>query len=93
MATTGTRRRTGSVRPTRGQVRAGAIDRPWTLLALHDADRRCPHQISAGLHGPLDRTHPTLAEFLAANGYATGGFVANTTYCGAETELSQGFAL
>lgn len=66
---------------------------PWTLPShCTMLTGLYPHEISAGLHGPLDRTHPTLAEFLAANGYATGGFVANTTYCGAETGLNRGFA-
>src|SRR3954451_16947587 len=53
---------------------------------------RWPHQQSARLHGPLDGTHATLAEFLAAVGYAPAVFVANVTYCGAETGLARGFA-
>ncbi|WP_406694850.1 sulfatase [Singulisphaera sp. Ch08] len=66
---------------------------PWTLPShCTMLTGLYPHQISAGLHGPLDQTQATLAEFLAANGYATGGFVANTTYCGAETGLNRGFA-
>ena len=51
-----------------------------------------PHQQSARLHGPLDNTHRTVAEFLSARGYATAGFIANTTYCSAETGLARGFA-
>ena len=35
---------------------------------------------------------PTLAEFLAAHGYDTAGFVANLDYCGRETGLARGFA-
>jgi arylsulfatase A-like enzyme len=66
---------------------------PWTLPShCTMMTGLYPHQVSAGLHGPLDRTPATLAEFLADNGYATAGFVANTTYCGAETGLSRGFA-
>lgn len=66
---------------------------PWTLPShCTMMTGLYPHQFSAGLHGPLDQSDPTLAEFLAANGYATAGFVANTTYCGGETGLSRGFA-
>jgi arylsulfatase A-like enzyme len=65
----------------------------WTLPSHASMmTGRWPHQNSARLHGPLDESHPTLARFLADNGYATAGFVANTTYCGAETGLARGFA-
>jgi arylsulfatase A-like enzyme len=53
---------------------------------------RWSHELSVGWDRPLDGTFPTLAEFLAARGYATAGFVANTTYCSSETGLSRGFA-
>jgi arylsulfatase A-like enzyme len=49
------------------------------------------HELSVGWFTPLDKTHPTLAEFLADRGYATAGFVANTGYCAADTGLSRGF--
>jgi arylsulfatase A-like enzyme len=66
---------------------------PWTLPSHASMMTGCwPHELSARLHSPLDGEEPTLAAFLAANGYATGGFVANTTYCGAETGLARGFA-
>ena len=66
---------------------------PWTLPSHASMMTGLwPHQQSARLHGPLDGTHTTLAQFLAAQGYATAGFVANTTYCGAETGLARGFA-
>jgi len=66
---------------------------PWTLPShCSILTGRYPHQISAGLHGPLDDTHPTLAGYLASHGYVTAGFVANTTYCGKETGLGRGFA-
>ena len=65
----------------------------WTLPSHASMmTGRWPHQNSARLHGPLDDAHPTLAQFLAEKGYATAGFVANTTYCGAETGLARGFA-
>lgn len=66
---------------------------PWTLPSHASMmTGHWPHQQSARLHGPLDGTHPTIAELMTANGYATAGFVANTTYCGAETGLARGFA-
>src|SRR5262249_3221997 len=46
---------------------------------------RWSHELSVGWDRPLNGTFPTLAEFLAARGYATAGFVANTTYCSSET--------
>ena len=64
----------------------------WTLPSHASMmTGRWPHENSARLHGPLDEVHPTLAQFLADNGYATAGFVANTSYCGAETGLARGF--
>ena len=45
-----------------------------------------------GWNRPLDARSATLAEFLGARGYATAGFVANTTYCSYETGLDRGFA-
>jgi arylsulfatase A-like enzyme len=66
---------------------------PWTLPSHSSMmTGRWPHQLSAGLHGPLDSTCPTLAQWLAGNGYATAGFVSNTTYTGAETGLARGFS-
>jgi arylsulfatase A-like enzyme len=66
---------------------------PWTLPSHASMMTGLwPHQQSARLHGPLDGTHTTLAQFLATHGYATAGFVANTTYCSAETGLARGFA-
>ena len=37
------------------------------------------------------RRHPTLAEFLGDRGYATAGFVANTSYCASDSGLGRGF--
>ena len=53
---------------------------------------RWPHQLSTGLHGPLDETHRPSPSPSPRSGYATAGFVANTTYCGLETGLGRGFA-
>jgi arylsulfatase A-like enzyme len=49
------------------------------------------HELSVGWLTPLDRTRPTLAEFLGDRGYATAGFVANTWYCAADSGLARGF--
>ena len=66
---------------------------PWTLPSHASMmTGRWPHELSTGINHPLDGTHATLAEYLAASGYATAGFVANATYCGIETGLGRGFA-
>jgi arylsulfatase A-like enzyme len=64
----------------------------WTL-ASHATmfTGRWLHELSAGWLTPLDRTHPTLAEFLGERGYATAGFVANTSYCATDSGLARGF--
>ena len=41
---------------------------------------------------PMDEQFPTLAELLAGQGYRTGGFVANWTYCDRVYGLARGFA-
>jgi arylsulfatase A-like enzyme len=66
----------------------------WTLPSHASMfTGRWSHELSAGWYTPLDRTHPTLAEFLGDRGYATAGFVANTWYCAADSGLSRGFTL
>jgi arylsulfatase A-like enzyme len=64
----------------------------WTL-ASHATmfTGRWLHELSVGWLTPLDQAHPTLAEYLGARGFATAGFVANTTYCARDTGLSRGF--
>jgi arylsulfatase A-like enzyme len=52
-----------------------------------------PHDLSVGWHTPLDGTWPTVAEFLRERGYATAGFIANTTYCAADSGLGRGYAV
>jgi arylsulfatase A-like enzyme len=39
----------------------------------------------------LDSRFPTIAEVMRDNGYATGGFVSNTYWCGRQTGLHRGF--
>jgi arylsulfatase A-like enzyme len=54
---------------------------------------RLPHDHRAGeMRRPyLDGRYRTLAEVLGERGYATGGFVANTYWCGRQTRLNRGF--
>jgi arylsulfatase A-like enzyme len=66
---------------------------PWTLPSHGSLfTGRWPHELAADWRVPLDETHPTLAEYLAAHGYDTAGFVANLDYCSRETGLARGFA-
>lgn len=65
---------------------------PWTAPSHASMfTGRWPHEMSIGWDTPLDQAHPTLAEVLGSRGYATAGFVANTTYCSDETGLARGF--
>ncbi|MGH7541022.1 MAG: sulfatase-like hydrolase/transferase, partial [Gemmatimonadota bacterium] len=51
---------------------------PWTLPSHASMfTGRLPHELSVGWESPLDDAHPTLAEVLTRDGYATAGFVAN----------------
>jgi arylsulfatase A-like enzyme len=64
----------------------------WTLPSHASMfTGRWPHELSASWRTPLDRTYPTLAEFLSSQGYATAGFVANTQYCASDSGLERGF--
>jgi arylsulfatase A-like enzyme len=49
------------------------------------------HELSVGWLTPLDETQSTLAEYLGSKGYATAGFVANTSYCARDSGLGRGF--
>lgn len=66
----------------------------WTL-ASHASmfTGRWPHELSVGWRTPLDDARPTIAEFLRDRGYATAGFVANTSYCAADSGLGRGFTV
>jgi arylsulfatase A-like enzyme len=50
-----------------------------------------PYQLNSQWKYTLDAASPTLAEFLAARGYQTAGFSANTNCCSYETKLDRGF--
>jgi arylsulfatase A-like enzyme len=66
---------------------------PWTLPSHASMfTGRLPHELSVDWYSPLDATYPTLAEVMAAHGYLTAGFIANTSYCSREFGLHRGFA-
>jgi arylsulfatase A-like enzyme len=66
---------------------------PWTLPSHASLfTGRFPSEFRVGVKRPLDAAHPTLAEFLAAHGYATAGFAANYVYCTWNYGLPRGFA-
>lgn len=50
-----------------------------------------PHEFSADWFTPIDQRQTMLAEVLRDRGYQTGGFVANTGYCGRGVGMDQGF--
>ncbi len=62
-----------------GAVRLGHGPAPWTFPS-HGSffTGQWPSTLNAHWRPALDATHPTLAEFLAARGYLTAGFAANT---------------
>jgi arylsulfatase A-like enzyme len=65
---------------------------PWTLPSHASIfTGRPPHELSANFNIPLDDTNPTLAEVLAAKGYATGGFVGNLFNVDYEHGVNRGF--
>ena len=66
----------------------------WTLPAhasLMTGRRMHEHLAGREGHPFLDGRFPTLAEVLGRAGYVTGGFVANTFWCGRQTGLDRGF--
>jgi arylsulfatase A-like enzyme len=66
----------------------------WTLPSHASMfTGRWPHELSAGWRTPLDAAEPTVAEFLRDRGYATAGFIANATYCAADTGLGRGYTV
>lgn len=66
---------------------------PWTFPS-HGCffTGRWPFQLDTSWKFALDTPDPTLAEYLAARGYQTAGFAANTNWCHHETGLARGFA-
>lgn len=67
---------------------------PWTLASHASAfTGRHPHELGVDFDTALDDTQPTIAELLGAQGYETGGFVANRWYCARGSGLARGFAV
>jgi arylsulfatase A-like enzyme len=65
---------------------------PWTLPSHASMfTGKFPHELFDSTFDPLPTTHPTLAEILSKNGYATAGFAANTVFCSREFGLARGF--
>jgi arylsulfatase A-like enzyme len=67
----------------------------WTLpshASLFTGRSMREHGAGDGTVRILDHRFPTLAERLSAEGYATGGFVANTFWAARHTGLARGFA-
>jgi arylsulfatase A-like enzyme len=75
------------------QFDAARATSSWTLPSHASMfTERWMHELSVGWFAPLDRTYPTLTEYLGERGYATAGFVANTFYCATDSGLARGFA-
>ncbi len=65
----------------------------WTLPSHASLlTGRHPHEHGADWRRPMDDGRPTLAEVLAARGYVTAAFAANTSYVAPEWGLGRGFA-
>ncbi|MEX2561013.1 MAG: sulfatase, partial [Pirellulales bacterium] len=92
--------RGGDASPNLDRLAAGGVvfeqalsTAPWTLPAHAGMfTGLLPHELSCDWSLPLDGRQATLAEWLAARGYETAGFVANTRYTSRETGLARGFA-
>ncbi len=52
---------------------------------------RWAQELGVGTDRPLDARFPTLAEYLGSRGYATAGFVGNTSFCTREFGIDRGF--
>jgi arylsulfatase A-like enzyme len=65
---------------------------PWTLPSHSSLfTGRWPSELNTQCADHLDASTPTLAEYLAARGYQTAGFAANTSYASWESGLDRGF--
>ncbi len=81
-----------------GATTASGITSPWRRplgRTLHIAASSLANgrsKLNSQWKFSLDTANPTLAEYLAARGYQTAGFSANTNCCTYETGLARGFA-
>src|SRR5262249_32745501 len=75
------------------RYRSAIAPAPWTYPS-HSCffTGRWPFQLNSQWNFTLDGPDQTLAEYLAARGYQTAGFAANTSCCNYETGLARGFA-
>ncbi len=65
----------------------------WTLPSHASLfTGRFPHEHGADWWTPMNGKYPTLAEALAARGYRTAAFAANTSYVSPEWGLKRGFS-
>jgi arylsulfatase A-like enzyme len=65
---------------------------PWTLPSHASFfTGRLPSELAANWGVPLDRSYPTLAEYLAGKGYLTVGFVGNLQFATRASGLARGF--
>jgi arylsulfatase A-like enzyme len=65
---------------------------PWTLPSHASFfTGRLPIELTADFGIPLDTKYPTLAEYLAARGYVTAGFVGNLLFATRASGLGRGF--
>ncbi|WP_435006107.1 sulfatase [Tundrisphaera lichenicola] len=65
---------------------------PWTLPSHASMfTGRWPSDLFQHPEQQFDPAAPTLAQYLSRNGYATGGFVANTFYCNSGFGMGRGF--
>lgn len=65
---------------------------PWTL-ASHASmfSGRYPSELKSAFREPLRDPYPRVSEAFSAAGFATGGFIANGSYCTREHGLNRGF--
>jgi arylsulfatase A-like enzyme len=66
---------------------------PWTFPShCSFMTGQWPSTLNAHWEPTLDPAYPTIAESLAARGYLTAGFAANTAWCSYESGMNRGFA-
>ena len=65
---------------------------PWTFPShCSILTGQWPSTLDAHWRPEIDPGYPTLAEYLAAKGYMTAGFVSNTYWCSYESRMDRGF--
>ncbi len=65
---------------------------PWTFPShCSILTGQWPSTLNAHWRPDVDPGYPTLAEYMAAKGYMTAGFVSNTYWCSYESRMDRGF--